>query len=121
MTKYRKLAVALICSSLVIAACGGDDDESTATTAAAGGTETTAAAGGTETTAAAGGTETTAAAGEDPGVAAAKALIPQVWGRTPEDVATLTARTIAGQRGSAEGQDGLRAFLEKREPGWVVR
>ena len=55
------------------------------------------------------------------GVAAAKALIPQVWGRTPEDVATLTARTIAGQRGSAEGQDGLRAFLEKREPGWVVR
>ncbi len=75
MTKYRKLAVALICSSLVIAACGGDDDESTATTAAAGGTETTAAAGGTETTAAAGGTETTAAAGEDPGVAAAKANV----------------------------------------------
>lgn len=54
------------------------------------------------------------------GVAAAKALIPQVWGRTPEDVAALTARTIAAQRGSAEGQDGLRAFLEKRDPGWVV-
>lgn len=74
MTKYRKLAVALICGSLVMAACGGDDDESTATTAAAGGTETTAA-GATETTAAAGGTETTAAAGEDPGVAAAKANV----------------------------------------------
>lgn len=55
------------------------------------------------------------------GIAAAKALIPQVWGRTPEDVAALTARAIAAQRGSAEGQDGLRAFLEKREPGWVVR
>ena len=55
------------------------------------------------------------------GIAAAKALIPQVWGRTPEDVATLTARAIAAQRGSAEGQDGLRAFLGKREPGWVVR
>ena len=55
------------------------------------------------------------------GVAAAKALIPQVWGRTPEDVATLTARTIAAQRGSAEGQDGLRAFLEKRDAAWVVK
>lgn len=55
------------------------------------------------------------------GVAAAKALIPQVWGRTPEDVATLTARTIAAQRGSAEGQDGLRAFLEKRDAAWVIK
>lgn len=55
------------------------------------------------------------------GVAAAKALIPQVWGRTPEDVATLTARTIAAQRGSAEGQDGLRAFLDKRDAAWVIR
>lgn len=52
-------------------------------------------------------------------VAAAKALIPQVWGRRPEDVASLTARTIAAQRGSAEGQEGLRAFLEKRSPSWV--
>ncbi|MEZ5420184.1 MAG: enoyl-CoA hydratase-related protein [Vicinamibacterales bacterium] len=55
------------------------------------------------------------------GVAAAKALIPQVWGRAPEDVATLTARTIAGQRGSAEGQEGLRAFLAKRAAAWVAR
>jgi methylglutaconyl-CoA hydratase len=29
-----------------------------------------------------------------------------------------TARRIATHRTSAEGQDGLRAFLEKREPGW---
>jgi methylglutaconyl-CoA hydratase len=53
------------------------------------------------------------------GVAAAKRLIPQVAGRSPEEVAALTARTIAAQRVSPEGQDGLRAFLEKRQPGWV--
>ena len=53
------------------------------------------------------------------GVAAAKRLIPQVVGRRPEDVAALTAKTIAAQRVSPEGQDGLRAFLEKRQPGWV--
>jgi methylglutaconyl-CoA hydratase len=55
------------------------------------------------------------------GVAAAKRLIPQVVGRNPDDVATLTAKTIAAQRVSPEGQDGLRAFLEKRQPAWVPR
>jgi methylglutaconyl-CoA hydratase len=55
------------------------------------------------------------------GIAAAKRLIPQVTGRAPEDVASLTAKTIAAQRVSPEGQDGLRAFLEKRQPGWVPR
>jgi methylglutaconyl-CoA hydratase len=54
-------------------------------------------------------------------VAAAKAIIPAVWGRAPEDVAGLTARAIAAQRGSAEGQEGLRAFLDKRDPSWLVR
>lgn len=54
-------------------------------------------------------------------VAAAKGLIPQVWGRRPEDVATLTAQAIAAQRVSADGQEGLRAFLEKRPPSWVPR
>jgi len=29
-----------------------------------------------------------------------------------------TARLIAKQRTSAEGQEGLRAFLERRKPGW---
>jgi methylglutaconyl-CoA hydratase len=29
-----------------------------------------------------------------------------------------TARRIAVHRTSAEGQEGLRAFLEKRLPGW---
>ena len=53
-------------------------------------------------------------------VARAKALIPAVWGRAPEDVAALTAQSIAAQRGSPEGQEGLRAFLDKRTPTWVV-
>jgi methylglutaconyl-CoA hydratase len=51
-------------------------------------------------------------------VAAAKRLIPQVAGRLPHEVAELTATTIAAQRASREGQEGLRAFLEKRAPGW---
>ena len=54
-------------------------------------------------------------------VATAKRLIPQVWGRTPDEVAELTATTIAAQRVSPEGQDGLQAFLEKRPPGWLPR
>jgi methylglutaconyl-CoA hydratase len=54
-------------------------------------------------------------------VATAKRLIPQVAGHTPDEVAELTATTIAAQRASAEGQDGLRAFLEKRPPGWLPR
>jgi methylglutaconyl-CoA hydratase len=52
-------------------------------------------------------------------VAAAKRLIPQVAGRRPEEVAALTATAIAEQRVSPEGQEGLRAFLEKRKPGWA--
>jgi methylglutaconyl-CoA hydratase len=52
-------------------------------------------------------------------VAGAKALIAKVAGRPPADVAELTAETIARHRVSPEGQDGMRAFLEKRAPGWV--
>jgi methylglutaconyl-CoA hydratase len=52
-------------------------------------------------------------------VAAAKALIPQVWGRSPHEARLLTAEAIAAQRVSPEGQEGLRAFLEKRTPGWA--
>ncbi len=32
---------------------------------------------------------------------------------------TETAKIAAARRTSAEGQDGLRAFLERRPPGWV--
>lgn len=51
-------------------------------------------------------------------VAAAKALVRDVAGRRPQDVLDLTAGRIAERRASAEGQEGLRAFLEKRKPGW---
>ena len=51
-------------------------------------------------------------------IAGAKALIAEVSGRKPPDVASTTARAIAARRVSAEGQEGMRAFLEKRRPGW---
>jgi methylglutaconyl-CoA hydratase len=53
-------------------------------------------------------------------LARAKALVPQVAGRTAADVADLTAHAIADQRVSPEGQEGMRAFLEKRKPSWQV-
>lgn len=52
-------------------------------------------------------------------VSGAKALIAAVAGRPPADVAALTAETIAERRASAEGQDGMLAFLEKRKAGWL--
>jgi len=46
--------------------------------------------------------------------------IAQTVGRMAADEArTWTARTIAARRASDEGQDGLRAFLEKRKPAWL--
>ena len=52
-------------------------------------------------------------------VAAAKALIPTVWGRPIADATPITAAAIAARRVSPEGQEGLRAFLEKRPARWV--
>jgi methylglutaconyl-CoA hydratase len=54
-------------------------------------------------------------------VTAAKRLLPRVWGQRPVEVASLTASAIAEQRVSEEGQEGLRAFLEKRTPSWTPR
>jgi methylglutaconyl-CoA hydratase len=51
-------------------------------------------------------------------VAAAKRLIRDVGGRSPADCASTTAPLIARLRVSDEGQEGLRAFLEKRKPSW---
>src|SRR5262245_49915025 len=51
-------------------------------------------------------------------VAAAKTLIADVWPRTVADAMMVTASAIAERRVSPEGQEGLRAFLEKRKPGW---
>jgi len=52
------------------------------------------------------------------GVARAKALIREIAGAHPEDVIGITTTAIASLRVSEEGQEGLRAFLEKRKPSW---
>lgn len=52
------------------------------------------------------------------GVAAAKALLPRVWGRSPAEAREVTADAIADQRVSPEGQDGLKSFLQKTQPRW---
>jgi methylglutaconyl-CoA hydratase len=54
------------------------------------------------------------------GIAAAKRLLAQVAESRYDDTLELTASAIAVQRTSAEGQDGLRAFLEKRRPAWAA-
>ncbi len=53
-------------------------------------------------------------------VAAAKALIAEVAAAPDRATATaLTAGAIADRRVSPEGQDGMRAFLDKRSPSWL--
>jgi methylglutaconyl-CoA hydratase len=51
-------------------------------------------------------------------IAAAKALIPEVWGRRAADAIGITAEAIARRRVSAEGQEGMTAFLERRKARW---
>jgi len=51
-------------------------------------------------------------------VAAAKRLIADVPVLTPDAAAALTSDALAERRTSPEGQEGLRAFLQKRKPGW---
>jgi methylglutaconyl-CoA hydratase len=51
-------------------------------------------------------------------IAAAKALIREVWSRPLDEARPITAQAIAARRVSAEGQEGLRAFLEKRKASW---
>ena len=53
-------------------------------------------------------------------IAAAKALIPKAWSRLPADAIEITAQAIAARRVSREGQEGLKAFLEKRKADWNV-
>jgi methylglutaconyl-CoA hydratase len=50
--------------------------------------------------------------------AEAKQLIAEVGRRGAADVASLCAEAIARRRVSDEGQEGIRAFLEKRPPSW---
>ena len=48
-------------------------------------------------------------------VAAAKALVPRVLAASYDDTLGITSNAIALQRTSPEGQEGLRAFLERRK------
>jgi len=54
------------------------------------------------------------------GIAATKSLFARVSQESYEATLETTAQAIAAQRTSAEGQDGLRAFLEKRRPAWMA-
>jgi len=51
-------------------------------------------------------------------VRAAKAIVREVRGLPHESTRWHTARRLAGQRASLEGQEGLRAPLEGRPPAW---
>jgi methylglutaconyl-CoA hydratase len=51
---------------------------------------------------------------------ACKALALNVGHMDSDTARQYTARTIAALRVSAEGQEGLRSFLEKRKPNWVL-
>ncbi len=53
-------------------------------------------------------------------IALTKRLLRDVYGRRPSDVTALTVDAIASQRVSDEGQEGMRAFLEKRPPSWTA-
>ena len=57
-------------------------------------------------------------AGGRQAVNAAKRLVREVEGRKLDDVTELTVERIARARVGDEGQEGMRAFLEKREPTW---
>ena len=52
-------------------------------------------------------------------VAAAKKLIAEVSRQDRTAATEYSIDTIAVQRVSAEGQEGMRAFLDKRKPSWT--
>ena len=54
-------------------------------------------------------------------IAAAKALIPNVWSRLAPDAIGVTVEALVASRMSSEGQEGMGAFLEKRKARWNVR
>jgi methylglutaconyl-CoA hydratase len=49
---------------------------------------------------------------------ACKTIIRKIGHASSTDIRVFTTELIAGLRTSVEGQEGLRAFLEKRAPGW---
>ena len=58
------------------------------------------------------------ASGGPKAVNTAKRLVREVEGRRIDEVTDLTVKRIAEIRVSHEGQEGLRAFLERRDPHW---
>jgi methylglutaconyl-CoA hydratase len=55
-------------------------------------------------------------------IAASKRLIADVWSAISiDDARDITAAALARRRVSGEGQEGLRAFLEKRKPNWSAQ
>ena len=57
-------------------------------------------------------------AGGPHAVNAAKRLVRDIADRSEADVREMTVERIAGIRVSDEGQEGMRAFLERRTPKW---
>lgn len=57
-------------------------------------------------------------AGGPEALAATKVLLRELREATPDEATEITARRIADLRTGEEGQEGLAAFLEKREPVW---
>jgi methylglutaconyl-CoA hydratase len=57
-------------------------------------------------------------AGAPNAVNAAKKLVRDVAGQNIAAVRELTVERIAALRVSPEGQEGMRAFLERRKPSW---
>lgn len=53
-------------------------------------------------------------------IAAAKALIPRVAAAPYEETLPMTSEAIAAQRTTDEGQEGLRAFLDRRPASWIA-
>jgi methylglutaconyl-CoA hydratase len=51
-------------------------------------------------------------------IAACKELLREVPGMSLEEAKRFTAESLAHLRMSEEGQEGMRAFLEKRRPSW---
>jgi methylglutaconyl-CoA hydratase len=66
--------------------------------------------------------ETLAEIGKNsPAAVRAAKLVARIVSRVPRDEArTITTQTIASLRVSPEGQEGIRAFLEKRTATWVT-
>jgi len=54
-------------------------------------------------------------------VAACKRLVDRLAPINWDETLPLAARWLADRRLSAEGQEGMRAFLERRAPHWVNR